>query len=110
LAYLYTLFEGDVPKDDYTLACVMLQEYVRTVAPDSFENPVKESSTSGFTKGEKRRRRGSKSKRNKRSSKDDMPDIDFQSVPGAPWSVIAGVEKLGDSISPAVDLHSHGQY
>ena len=31
LAYIYTLFEIDAPREDYALANVLLQEYVHTV-------------------------------------------------------------------------------
>ena len=38
LAYLYTLFEKDVPREDYALASVLLQEYVSTVTAEHFDN------------------------------------------------------------------------
>jgi len=36
LAYIYALFEKDVPKEDYALASVLLSEYVRTVSTEQF--------------------------------------------------------------------------
>jgi len=46
LAYLYTLFEKDVPKEDYAMASVLLQEYVSTVSFEQFAKPNKHSSNS----------------------------------------------------------------
>jgi len=63
----------------------MLQEYVRTVSPENFENPVnKFSSSSGFSKADKRRRKSSKSKR-KRSSESNG-EIEINNG-GTTWSV-----------------------
>ena len=38
LAYLYTLFENEVPREDYALASVLLQEFVSTVATENSGN------------------------------------------------------------------------
>ena len=85
-----------MPKEDYQLACMMLAEYVRTVTPEHFENPIKSgnaSNNSAFSKADKRKRRSSKSKRSKRSSTNANPD-----------------ELWGDSITPPMDLEAHGKY
>ena len=69
LAYLYALFENDVPKEDYALASVMLQEYVSTVSHENFENPTKASASHSITKQSKRKRRSSKDKSRRKSSR-----------------------------------------
>ena len=35
LAYLYALFENEVPREDYALASVLLQEFVSTVTSEN---------------------------------------------------------------------------
>ena len=38
LAYLYALFENEVPREDYALASVLLSEFVSTVATENRDN------------------------------------------------------------------------
>ena len=42
LAFLYALFESEVPREDYSKAIVMLQEYKSTVTAEIFENGDKQ--------------------------------------------------------------------
>ena len=48
LAYLYSLFENEVPQEDFSKATVLLQEYKNTVTFEHFENQGKSQSPSAY--------------------------------------------------------------
>ena len=135
LAYLYSLFENEVPRDDYALANVPLQEYVSAVTNEHYEgksgSSSKHASSSGSSSSKERRKskRSSKDKssRGKRSSSSASRngEIDWKSIDT--WTLTEGNIKSatgaagtgkdrstngpdGDGMLPPIDLQSHGQY
>ena len=73
LAYIYTLFEIDAPREDYALANVLLQEYVHTVTDGNYERK------SSKDKRKSKRSTKDKSSRSKRRSGKDG-EIDWKSI------------------------------
>ena len=88
LAYLYTLFEKDVPREDYALASVLLQEYVSTVTAEHFDNAgdLGNFKTSSSDKKRKQKRSSKdKSPRDGRKSRHSRSEIDWKAID--PWSL-----------------------
>lgn len=115
LAYLYTLFETDVPREDYALANVLLQEYVSTVSSENYDGKsTKHSSSSSKERRKSKRSSKDKSSRSKRNSSRNG-EIDWKSIDA--WTLTEGNIKgassknsSADDIQPPIDLQSHGQY
>ena len=103
LAYLYTLFENDAPREDYSLASVLLQEYVNTVTNEHYDGKGYPRQSS---KEKRRNKRSSKDKssRSKSSRHSRNGDIDWNSIDT--WTLS---ESNGKNEMP-VDLQSHGEY
>ena len=101
LAYLYTLFENDVPREDYALASVLLQEYVSTVTDEHFEGKSYQRSM----EKEKRKKRRSSRDKQRKSSRSRKQENEFE------WSKLdMQPDGTNPPDHPPVDLHSHGEY
>ena len=74
MAYLYTLFENDVPREDYALASVLLQEYVSTVTDEHFEGKSYQRSM----EKEKRKKRRSSRDKQRKSSRSRKQENEFE--------------------------------
>ena len=98
LAYLYSLFENDVPREDYALANVLLQEYVSTVTNEHYDSKGSSKNTSASASKDQQRQRKSKrsssskekSSRSKRSSsssrnQNNNGEIDWKSIDA--WTI-----------------------
>jgi len=78
LAYLYALFENDVPREDYALAGVLLQEYVNTVTDEQFNGRNQRQSS----KERRKSKRSSKEKsgRGSKSSRRSSEEVDWKTI------------------------------
>ena len=80
LAYLYSLFENEVPQEDFSKATVLLQEYKNTVTFEHFENQGKSQSPSAYATSLKIKKRSSskdKAQRKSSSSRQENSDINI---------------------------------
>ena len=104
-----------MPREDYALANVLLQEYVSTVTNENYDGKsTKHSSSSSKERRKSKRSSKDKSSRSKRSSSRNG-EIDWKNIDA--WTLTEGNVKAAssknsaaDEIQPPIDLQSHGQY
>ena len=106
-----------MPREDYALANVLLQEYVSTVTNENYDgkNPKHSSSSSKERRKSKRssKDKSSRSKRNSSSSRNgeiDWKNIDAWTLTDGNIKSVSSKNSAADDIKPPIDLQSHGQY